>query len=268
SKVESKLVEMFIRCYLLLLAFNFLSAGRVPQLEERIIGGSDIDIELAPWQVSLQMQGHHICGGIIYSKDIIITAAHCRFDEEGRRLEAEHFKIRAGSALWNFGGSLVQVAAIESHENFFNPFYKNKSVVMELGPYDINFIVHDIAVMRLSEPLELSNRVQTIPLAETSPAGGTEAFSSGWGTTYIYERPIHLQGIRVQINWPQYCRGAENIICVRHHDGPTCRGDSGGPLVVMGHLVGVVSAGTCTGHSEYTNVPYYREWILSAITSF
>jgi len=39
---------MLFSCFVLLLAFDFLSAGRVPQPEERIIGGSPIEIEQAP----------------------------------------------------------------------------------------------------------------------------------------------------------------------------------------------------------------------------
>nr|XP_017014640.2 trypsin beta-like [Drosophila takahashii] len=156
---------MFIRCFLLVLAFNLLSAGRVP-LEERIIGGSDIEIEMAPWQVSLEEEGQHVCGGAIYSEDIIITAAHCHFDKEGRRLEAEVFNIRAGSALKEEGGRRIQVASIKSHQM-----------------YKFTRKVYDIAVMRLSEPLELSNTVQTIPLGETNPSPGTLAFISGWGGT-------------------------------------------------------------------------------------
>ncbi|XP_041565271.1 trypsin epsilon-like [Drosophila elegans] len=108
---------MFIQSFLLLLAIGFLSAGRVSRPEERIIGGQNIEIEQAPWQVSLQVNGEHSCGGSIYSKDIIITAAHCLYEKE-RRLEAKDFLIRVGSSLWNSKGTLVKVAAIRSHENY------------------------------------------------------------------------------------------------------------------------------------------------------
>ncbi|KAH8351861.1 hypothetical protein KR084_000234, partial [Drosophila pseudotakahashii] len=265
----SKQVEMFIWCFLLLLAINSLSAGRVPQLEERIIGGSDIEIEQAPWQVSLQINGHHYCGGSIYSTDIIITAAHCRFADNGRRrLEARDFEIRAGSALWNYGGIRVNVASIISHDKYnYTP------------PYE-----YDIAVVRLSEPLELSNKVQTISLAETVPAFETPAFTSGWGGTsaedlwingfkdVYYKNPIHLQGIRTQINsfcyWsPLYCPDRLDVIYAGSSEGSSCRGDSGGPLIANGQLVGIVSLvhKYCDGIATYTSVPYFRNWILDAI---
>lgn len=46
-------------------------------VDPKIVGGVDIDIREAPYQVSLQYFGAHICGGAIISKDYVITAAHC-----------------------------------------------------------------------------------------------------------------------------------------------------------------------------------------------
>ncbi|XP_050741002.1 trypsin alpha-like [Drosophila biarmipes] len=259
---------MFFSCFLLLLATNVLSAGRVPQPEERIIGGDYIKIEQAPWQVSLQIFGQHACGGSIYSKDIIITAAHCRFTSEGVRLGAEIFTVRVGSTLNNIGGRVVQVAAIKSHESFI-----------------ITGTHNDIAVMRLSEPLEFTNAVQPISWAEENPALGTFAFISGWGAILAEPNfaihPIkpmltlstHLKGVEVQINVGSFAGTTYPIAPDLIHAGyiwqTTCAGDSGGPLVVNQQLVAVVAEGPkyCNGTSIYTSVPYFREWILNAIES-
>ncbi|XP_044250764.1 trypsin alpha-like [Drosophila takahashii] len=255
---------MFIRLFLLLLAISSLSAGRVPQLEERIIGGSDIEIEQAPWQVSLQVEGRHVCGGSIYSKDIIITAAHCLFDDDVRQqLDAKNFRISVGSSLKNSNESLVKVAAIKSHERFHDPPYKN-----------------DIAVMRLSEPLEFSNKVQPIPLADNNPRYGTPAFASGWGATsfelvfvngslkWSPTYPTHLQGVSLRIR--SFFFMPQDIIYAGVFGQSGCRGDSGGPLVVDKQLVGVVSSGPklCDGKGKFTSVPAFRNWILDAIKSF
>ncbi|XP_016967495.3 trypsin alpha-like [Drosophila biarmipes] len=248
---------MFFSCFLLLLATSVLSAGRVPQPEERIIGGDYIKIEQAPWQVSLQIYGQHACGGSIYSKDIIITAAHCRFTSEGVRLEAEIFTVRVGSTLKNIGGRVVQVAAIKSFER-----------------YVVNTSTNDIAVMRLSEPLEFSNKVQPISWAEKNPAPGTPAYVSGWGAILAdddfieidekYTYPNRLQGVQVQIT-----HDLTDKITAGNDRKTTCNGDSGGALVVNHQLVGVVSSGPeyCDGRSIYTSVPHFRDWILNAIKS-
>ncbi|XP_017110916.1 trypsin beta-like [Drosophila elegans] len=257
---------MFIQSFLLLLAINFLSAGRVSRPVERIIGGQNIEIEQAPWQVSLQVNGRHHSGGSIYSKDIIITAAHCRFNQKRRRLEAKDFLIRVGSSLKNSKGTLVKVAAIRSHENF--DFKTN--------------VFNDIAVMRLSKPLKFTSKVQSIPLAERNPAPGTVAMVSGWGATSVLPSrngypvlsyPINLQAVHNHIrNW-NYCSifvtMSENNICAGTFGQSACFGDSGGPLVVNQELVGVVSGVLpyCIGFSIYASVPSFRSWILNAIAS-
>ncbi|XP_017060394.1 trypsin alpha-like [Drosophila ficusphila] len=253
---------MFIKCFLLLSAINFLSAGRVPELEERIIGAEDIEIEAAPWQVSIQRRGNHICGGSIYSKDIIITAAHCRFSKEGKQLGAEEFQVRAGSSWIKSYGTLIHVAAIKSHEK-----YSKKTGV------------NDIAVMRLSEPLVFSSKVQSIPLAEKNPSPETLAKASGWGAVRVTvyqeiqfgEYPEHLKGVELLIQDCQnYLFTTEDNVCVHSRGKSTCAGDSGGPLVVDQQLVGVTSFGLgkkCDGFVAFAGVPAFRNWILNAVKS-
>lgn len=44
---------------------------------DRIVGGHEIDIRKAPYQVSVQFSGGHLCGGSIIRNNKILTAAHC-----------------------------------------------------------------------------------------------------------------------------------------------------------------------------------------------
>ncbi|XP_017047443.1 trypsin beta-like [Drosophila ficusphila] len=255
---------MFIKSFLLLLAINFLSAGRVPQPEERIIGGKNIEIEDAPWQVSLQEKGEHYCGGSIYSKDIIITAAHCCFDDDGKKLEAEHLQVRVGSSLKNRNGTLIKVAAIKSHEYYVHHKFEN-----------------DIAVMRLSEPLEFSSKVQAIPLAKNNPLPETLAMTSGWGAVKVKHSQTspsvdliiqeHRDRLKSTLLSVKSCREYKGItkdnICVYSPGQSVCSADSGGPLVVDNQLVGVTSFAEtlCDNVSGFASVPFFRNWILNAI---
>lgn len=257
SKVSSKLVEMFIESFLLLLALNFLSAGRLNRPEERIIGGYPVEIETFPWSVSFQINGQHSCGGSIYSNDTIITAAHCFFDK-GRRLDDRLFVIRAGSTSRKSSGTLVKVDSVILHENFVFKFLQN-----------------DIAVVRLSERLEFTNQVQPIPLAETNPEPGTMSLAAGWGQIYETEdlvvRPINILGVKLRIQPPNHCivSYGQSTICAGNSKQSTCRGDSGGALVIDSQLVGVVSGGEeyCDSATFFTSVPFFREWILNTTNS-
>lgn len=48
-----------------------------PSISARIIGGSSIAIENAPYQCSLQKVNIHTCGCAIINPNWILTAAHC-----------------------------------------------------------------------------------------------------------------------------------------------------------------------------------------------
>ncbi|XP_034474814.1 trypsin beta-like [Drosophila innubila] len=220
--------------------------------ENRIIGGTDEEIENAPWQISLQYKKQHICGGSIYSKDIIITAAHCV-----EKLSAEEFEIRAGSSKQSEGGTLIKVAKIISHERYNIPMFAN-----------------DIAVLRLAEPLAFGESINSIPLAESSPKKCDMAIVTGWGRTGPSNLPSsELQTTTLKILGKYTCRLAfffipnKDMFCAISRRSGVCSGDSGGPLVLNGALIGVVSLGrpNCSGPSVFVDVARMQSWILATI---
>ncbi|KAH8281746.1 hypothetical protein KR054_002652, partial [Drosophila jambulina] len=251
------LSKMLIKCLSLLLAATFVSAEAVPSSHNHIVGGRRIEIQEAPWQVSLRHEGNHVCSAAIYTTRIIITAAHCLISEDGTEYHINQLSVSVGSTSRS-NGTVFEVDA-----KIFHPKFRNVSSH------------YDIAVLRLREPLVLGNTVQPIVLAKKNPAAGSIASVTGWGVsgfnsdlTFII--PEYLQAITLEVLSIEYCENyfvdpvPISSICARPG---ICDGDSGGPLVVDRELVGVVSASNnlCDGPSISTSVFYVKDWLLQAI---
>jgi secreted trypsin-like serine protease len=75
-----KLLALVFYCFLTISVTFGQRGGRSDSYGNggRIVGGEDIQIFEAPYQVSLMYYGYHMCGGAIISKDYIITACHCK----------------------------------------------------------------------------------------------------------------------------------------------------------------------------------------------
>lgn len=231
---------------------------------ELIIGGNDAEIESYPYQISLHIDGEHNCGGSIVSETHIVTAAHCFAQVQN----TSQLGVRAGSTYHAHGGQLLNVSNFAVHPRF------NESTIS-----------HDVAVIKLSEPLELGPAVAPIRLAPASagyPEPGTITNLTGWGRTDVdtSSLPDTLQ----ELELPVVDRG-ECAERWRHYDGPiynvtdtmfcvstfkegetACHGDSGGPVAIDGTLVGIVSWGNPLCNSEYypgvySSVSVLRGWI-------
>ncbi|KAH8280470.1 hypothetical protein KR018_007754, partial [Drosophila ironensis] len=241
----------------LLLALLLIGGTAASAINGRIVGGDEQLIRNAPWQVSIQISARHACGGVIYSKEIVITAGHCLADKSVTLM-----KVRVGAEHHNYGGTLVPVAAYKVHEQF-----------------DSRLLHFDIAVLRLETPLTLGLSVRAINLAKESPAGGELATVTGWGyTTPDGLLADSLQTVQLQIIERGECASnkygygwdfvGEETFCAAHSAGDSCTGDSGGPMVANRVLVGIVSWGyKCADENYpgvYVDVAALRPWIVKA----
>ncbi|XP_030554700.1 trypsin beta-like [Drosophila novamexicana] len=230
--------------------------GLLPQLDGRIVGGTATTIGSFPWQISLQRNGGHSCGGSIYNSKIIVTAAHCL-----QSVSASSLQIRAGSSYWNSGGVVVKVASFRNHEG-----------------YNAKTMVNDIAIIKLSSALSFTSNIKSIGLASSAPGNGASASVSGWGTQSSGSSsiPTQLQYVNVNIVSQSVCAssaysyGSEiksTMICAAASGKDACQGDSGGPLVSGGVLVGVVSWGYGCAYSNYpgvyADVAVLRNWVIN-----
>uniref|UniRef100_A0A8C6ZLE3 Transmembrane serine protease 6 n=1 Tax=Nothoprocta perdicaria TaxID=30464 RepID=A0A8C6ZLE3_NOTPE len=55
----------------------------------RIVGGADSVEGEWPWQASLQVRGHHICGGTLIADRWVISAAHCHISNMLQKVDVQ-----------------------------------------------------------------------------------------------------------------------------------------------------------------------------------
>jgi len=148
----------------------FQPANLVAQIGN-IFGGTPIDISDAPYQVSVELNGGHGCGGAIINSEWVLSAGHC-YDG----VQPGNLMVHAGATdqTNNNIGQRVEVDQI-----IFHPDY---------APFSgLTVATHDLALLHLSTPLCFNENVQPVVFAtpaNTSPddvAPGTATFITGWG---------------------------------------------------------------------------------------
>ncbi|XP_033213885.1 trypsin-2-like [Belonocnema kinseyi] len=238
------------------------TASPTRNLDGKIVGGYDINIEEVPYQVSLRSYESHNCGGSIISDRHILTAGHCVGGSP------HPYSVRVGSTQRQSGGSIHQAVKVISH---------NFTITAEGVP------INDLAILEVSPPFEFNEKCAPIPLYDLKEKIKPEtiALISGWGRTSTGGLPSHLQAVKVPIISKEDCNEAydflasipEGEICAAYPSGgkDSCQGDSGGPLSVDGRLAGIVSWGIGCGvkgnPGVYTSVAYYADWIQEKISA-
>lgn len=142
----------------------------------RVVGGTEVEIEKVPWQVSLQScyssddsKCSHNCGGFIISENWIMTAGHC--------VMSGKMKARIGTTNNLKGGKMVDIKRSVRHEK-----------------YNRRTIDYDYALFELSEPLNFTDKVEAIALPSENEVlpDGTLCQLAGWGMTYNKSQPANL----------------------------------------------------------------------------
>ncbi|KAL3886435.1 hypothetical protein ACJMK2_026427 [Sinanodonta woodiana] len=232
----------------------------------KIVGGTVATHGEYPWQVALMYNGFLVCGGTLIGDRWVATAAHC-------------FEDAMTASYWTVGVGLQDRRQIYST----NIYHVTNIFVHESYVHDTEH--NDIALIRLSKPVDLSNRYTRAACLPPRNANYESQVCtvSGWGATY-YDKDGKapttqvLYSVDLQVisnNLCLYYLGNviydSNICAGATASGgrDTCQGDSGGPMVCkmngVWELAGIVSWGYGCGDrykpGVYTRVSSYLDWI-------
>ncbi|KAJ3653901.1 hypothetical protein Zmor_013127 [Zophobas morio] len=221
----------------------------------RVVGGSNASTGQFPFIISLRtITGSHTCGGSLIANNWVITAAHCVVGGY-----PAYYSVVAGiNQLNSNSGVSAKVADIIVHPN-----------------YNSNLIINDIALLRLSTPIQESSLIKIIQLEKNDNDNVRDAVLIGWGrTSYPGNIPNDLQYLPTRTTTYASCKNSwptetivETEICAFTQAGQgACHGDSGGPLISAesGQLIGLVSWGApCAlgAPDVYTRVSSFIDWV-------
>uniref|UniRef100_A0A1A9WSD9 Lectizyme n=1 Tax=Glossina brevipalpis TaxID=37001 RepID=A0A1A9WSD9_9MUSC len=223
---------------------------------KRMVLGSNARPGQFPYIVSLHRGNRQICGGSIITSNYILTAAHCLQFQIGTisiHIAPHQFSIRAGSISSKRGGITVQVASFTKFPGFRG-------------------FSGDIAVIRLAQPLNFTDKIRPIRLSNSDPPNMTVVETAGWGRLYSNGPQSEiLQFISMSALSNDWCRILdprinESFLCLLSKgSNGVCQGDSGGPAVYNDRLVGVANyiTGYCgSRHPDmFASVAHYANWI-------
>ncbi|KAI7812912.1 transmembrane protease serine 4b [Triplophysa rosa] len=230
--------------------------------EDRIVGGVDTEIDQWPWQVSLQWNHKHMCGGALLSTIWIVSAAHCF---TGRTRELSRWTVVMGQTeLENAKGVTVEhIVVHKDYSRLTNDF--------------------DIAMLKLTWAVTLKESIWPVCLPPHQLSVKDMLVVTGWGL--LKEKgqvPSVLQKASVPLIDKSECSQPSvydsaitpRMLCAGFLEGTidSCQGDSGGPLVYLSsrwQLLGIVSWGVgCAREGKpgvYTDVSQLLDWIYTVM---
>ncbi|XP_075251566.1 anionic trypsin-2-like [Convolutriloba macropyga] len=241
-------------------------SGQLPGYQTNIVNGQSAPRQGAyPFVVNIKIEWQHWCGGALYDKETVISAAHCFWPDMGTlQLFFADYHQKLG---YNYepGQEKRFVRSITQHPLFDGTWFHN-----------------DIAILKLTEPLEFTEKIQPICLPSVEVTGGEQTLVLGWGYTQgtndedvlnVATVPIIPRATCSSNDWYSFAI-TESMLCAGFPQGgvDACQGDSGGPLVLQNsagafELIGLVSwgSGCAKAHSPgvYTDVYDYISWIKS-----
>ncbi|XP_011692802.1 PREDICTED: serine protease nudel-like isoform X2 [Wasmannia auropunctata] len=253
-----------------------------------IVSGFQAKVGAFPWHVGIyskERTGEYqqICGGTLINNNLVVSAAHCFYDEVYNQMhDASKYSVAAGKHYrdWNAREKYAQKSSVESI----------RAPDRYQGARG-NF-AEDIALLKLKTPFELTSLVRPVCIdwdnthEREQLQVGHAGKVAGWGKDIKGESTRSLQEIDMPFVPYDQCLSAVPVdfrgfltsdkFCAGHLNGSSvCDGDSGGGLCFekdgVWYLRGVVSVspenrGSCDYNSYvgFTYTSHFRDWIREA----
>ncbi|XP_017143181.1 modular serine protease [Drosophila miranda] len=248
--------------------------------------GYTINNTVVPWHVGLYA-GHteksysFMCGGSLLTPDLVITAAHCVYDETVRRAYSyDTFRVIAAKFYRNYKNTTSDERWQDVRNIILAPDYKGRT----------NNYFNDLALLVLVEPFELSNVIRPIcvhfsEFAEKETINNdVQGKFAGWSI----EDKRELQFVPAVSKMNSMCLQelrdiqSDKFCIFTQGKSLACRGDSGGGFTAVRQsnafsrdtsrhfLYGIISnapnADQCA-HSLtiLTNIQHFKQIITTAI---
>jgi hypothetical protein len=253
-----------------------------------IVGGSISTGDTAtsyPWQVAITTAMDNdtwFCGGTRVAPDLVLTAAHCVIDDDGRITVPGQVSVYSGSTAWPSGSPDPADPAVRASMTLSRATDVALYPGLDLQATPNGVPSGDLALIRIPS---------NAPGAPIAVIGDSESALwdvgatlriTGWG--YRTDDPANTTGaydLQRMLRWANVARWSDDacasaygadfiaatMLCARGTTGAdTCLGDSGGPIAYrMGssgqldnpavwRLVGVTSFGTGCGDASFPGV--------------
>lgn len=247
-------------------------------------GGTTAEAGYFPYIVSLQSLAYeddngvmHFCGGSLVKANVVLTAAHCVYDQ--------------GKKAWVYPDS-VRVGALDLYwddsEDYYH-YYELRTVKSIIYPsnYNANSLVNDFAILVLDSkvdikyfpPVKLATSTQVLKQDQWLLAMGwgqmetaTISYELLWAWVPFFTRTKCFSKGRMNYPLSHICAGGSGAANI-------CPGDSGGALVIDGNAtdtqVGIASfiranvpCGSANAFGYYTSIPAIRSSLDSAFKKY
>jgi len=235
----------------------------------RVVNGENASPHAWPWQISLRVNGRHICGGSLIANDWVVTAAHC----VDRNPRPSGYTVVVG-AHHRTGSTSVQrtfrLRQLFKHEQFSMRQLRN-----------------DVALLQLDGSISASSQVNTVclPSSGSRVQEGTQCYITGWGRTvgggsaaYTLQQamlPVAEHSACNRVNGRLVPVDERSMVCAGGQGKGGCQGDSGGPFVCNEGGRWVLRGAVSWGHSQcrtdhytvFARVSSFIGWINSKMSA-